>query len=66
MDFKPTQFVDIGEVYAQKKQALKKHVSQSDKYYMTDEYIEIFHSHNYASLHGVRYCEAFEVVRIFS
>lgn len=66
LDFKPSHFVDIGEVYSEKKAALKVHASQKDKYYMTDEYVEIFHSHNYASLHGLRYCEAYEIVRIFS
>ena len=66
LDFKPSIFVDITDVYDKKKLALRCHVSQKDKYYMTDEYLEIFHSHNYASLHGLRYCEAYEVVRIFS
>ena len=66
LDFKPALFVDIGQVIEEKKQSLRHHLSQKDKYYMTDEYFEIFHSNTYASLHGLRYCEAYEIVRIFT
>lgn len=65
LQFSPTIFVDIQQELVQKKKALQKHTSQKDKYYMSEEYLEIFHSHNYASLHGLRYCETFEVVRLF-
>jgi LmbE family N-acetylglucosaminyl deacetylase len=65
-EFRPNYFVDVGEVYAQKVKALREHKSQSHKYYMTDEYLDIFHGHNYAALHGIPKCEAFEVVRLFS
>lgn len=64
LEFAPTLFVDIGSVYAIKKQALASHTSQQKKYYMTDEYLEIFHSDRYAALHGIRYCESYEVVRL--
>ena len=63
LDFKPQVFVDIAQVFEDKKRILKLHRSQMSKYYMGEEYIEIFHSHQYASLHGIRYCESFEVVR---
>lgn len=66
LDFKPQFFIDISSVYEKKKQALKFHQSQQHRTYMTEEYLDIFHSNTYASLHGVRYCEAFEVIRLFS
>jgi LmbE family N-acetylglucosaminyl deacetylase len=66
LEFRPQFFVDIVEVYGEKKRALQCHRSQSQRSYMSDEYLDIFHSHNYASLHGLRYCEAFEIVRLFS
>lgn len=66
LDFKPQVFVDISQVYDKKKLALKSHYSQKDKIYMTEERIDIFHSHTYASLHGLRYSEAFEIVRILA
>jgi LmbE family N-acetylglucosaminyl deacetylase len=65
LDFKPLFFIDISQVYETKKQALKYHRSQQHRQYMTDEYLDIFHSHTYTSLHGMRYCEAFEVIRLF-
>lgn len=66
LDFKPSLFVDVSDVITKKKEALARHRSQRDKYYMTPEYFEIFHSHNYASLHGIRYSESYEVVRLFN
>ena len=66
LEYSPSLFVDIKSEFAHKKAALSEHKSQRDKYYMSDEYLEIFHSHNYASLHGIRYCEAYEIVRLFS
>lgn len=66
LDFKPQLFVDISEVYALKKKALAEHKSQVQKFYMQQEHLDIFHAHNYASLHGVRYCEAYEILRMFS
>jgi len=66
LDFKPQLFVDISEVYALKKQALRCHRSQAHRTYMTENYLDIFHSNTYASLHGLGPCEAFEIVRIFS
>lgn len=62
--FTPTVFVDVADVLAQKKRILALHRSQSDKYYMGEEYLEIFHSNPYAALHGMRYCEAYEVSRL--
>jgi LmbE family N-acetylglucosaminyl deacetylase len=65
LDFKPNFFVDISQVYENKKRALKAHQSQKDKLYMSEDYINVFHSNTYAALHGIRYSEAFETVRIF-
>jgi LmbE family N-acetylglucosaminyl deacetylase len=65
LEFRPNLFVDISKVYEFKKKALLSHVSQKNKYYMTDEYLEIFHSDKYASLHGIRYSESYEIVRLF-
>jgi LmbE family N-acetylglucosaminyl deacetylase len=64
LKFSPTVFVDVKDEMVAKKEALQKHISQRGKYYMSDEYLEIFHSHKYASLHGLRYCEAYEVERL--
>jgi LmbE family N-acetylglucosaminyl deacetylase len=63
--FSPSIFVDISDQFNQKREALVYHKSQARKYYMTNDYLEIFHSDKYACLHGVRYCEAYEVVRMF-
>jgi len=63
--FKPSFFFDISKVYGAKKELLLCHKSQKDKYYMSEEYLNIFHGHNYAALHGFRFCEAYEVVRLF-
>lgn len=65
LEFMPHLFVDISAEFEEKKTILRKHLSQKDKYYMSEQYLEIFHSHNYASLHGLRHCEAYEVVRLF-
>jgi LmbE family N-acetylglucosaminyl deacetylase len=65
LDFCPKIFVDISEFFASKKAAIRCHVSQLAKDYMTGEYLEIFHAHNYAVLHGITKSEAFEVVRLF-
>ncbi len=65
-EFAPKYFVDIQDVYEQKKKALSCHKSQAKKYYMTNEYLEIFHSHKYAALHGIRFSEAYEIVRLFN
>ena len=64
-EFHPTLFVDISSVFDVKKQALASHTSQKQKCYMTDEYLEVFHSDRYASLHGIRYAESYEIVRLF-
>lgn len=64
-DFAPSVFVDISEQYEEKKKALSKHRTQSDKEYMTEAHLDIFHGNTYASLHGVRCSEAFELVRGF-
>lgn len=65
LDYNPRLFVDITDVLEVKKQALFLHRSQKDKYYMSDQYFEIFNSDGYASLHGLRYSEKFEIVRYF-
>lgn len=66
LDFKPHLFVDIAAVFENKKRVLRLHSSQADKPYMSDEYLDIFHSDKYASLHGMGCCEVFEVVRLFA
>jgi LmbE family N-acetylglucosaminyl deacetylase len=63
--FSPAIFLDISDYFSHKCEALVYHQSQAHKYYMTPKYLEIFHSDKYASLHGVRYCEAYEVVKMF-
>jgi len=63
--FKAEIFVDIGDVIERKIEALSQHISQKGKYYMTKEYLDIFHSNRYAVLHGIRYSEVFEIYRIF-
>lgn len=65
LDFKPHFFVDIEEVYDKKRAALRFHRSQADKAYMSEEHLTIFHSNTYASLHGVKVSEAYELIRIF-
>jgi LmbE family N-acetylglucosaminyl deacetylase len=65
LDFKPHFFIDIEEVYEKKRAALRFHKSQSEKTYMSEEHLKIFHSNTYASLHGVKYSEAYEIIRIF-
>ncbi len=64
-DFTPNVFVDISEQYEAKKRALAEHKSQSGKEYMSDAHLDIFHGTTYASLHGIRCSEAFELVRGF-
>ena len=64
LQFTPSVFVDVQNEFPLKREALQFHKSQAGKYYLSNEYLEISHSHNYASLHGIRYCETFEVVRL--
>lgn len=64
-DFTPNVFVDISEQYEVKKAALAKHQSQAGKEYMTDQHLDLFHGTTYASLHGIRCSEAFELFRGF-
>ena len=64
-DFSPNVFVDISEYYAAKKLALAEHKSQADKDYMNPPHLDICHANTYASLHGVRCSEAFELFRGF-
>ena len=64
-DFTPNVFVDISAQYESKKSALAKHVSQFGKEYMTEQHLDIFHGNTYASLHGMRCSEAFELFRGF-
>ena len=63
--FKPQIYVDISKYYQTKKQFLRDHLSQKDKQYMTDEYLEIFNSDSHAFLRGFRYVEKFDVGRCF-
>jgi LmbE family N-acetylglucosaminyl deacetylase len=64
-DFKANLFVDIGDYLELKKVALKCHVSQQGKNWMTDEYLESFNSDIHAKLIGIKYSERFETGRLF-
>jgi len=64
-DFSPNVFVDIAAYYEDKKRALSAHQSQADKDYMNPPHLDICHANTYASLHGIRISEAFELFRGF-
>ena len=64
-DFTPNVFVDISAQYETKKKALSAHRTQADKEYMNEPHLDIFHGNTYASLHGIRCTETFELVRGF-
>ena len=64
-DFTPNVWVDISEQFEDKKRALARHKSQADKDYMNSPHVDIYHSNTYASLHGIRCSEAFELFRAF-
>lgn len=64
-DFKANFFVDIGEYFKKKKKALRCHISQQGKSWMTDEYLESFNSDIHAKLIGIKYSERFETGRLF-
>jgi LmbE family N-acetylglucosaminyl deacetylase len=66
LKFSPTYFKDITPFFKSKKAALLKHKSQKNKYYMSEEYLEIFHKRQYCNLLGIKYSEAFEVERLLS
>ncbi len=61
LEFNAKLFVDISRVFKMKKKALSLLVSQKDKPYMTDEYLEIFNHDSFASLHGLNYVEKFDI-----
>ena len=63
--FKPRIFVDISAHYAEKKKALRCFTSQKDRYYMQDDYLDVFHTHKYPNLHGLKCCESFQCERMF-
>jgi LmbE family N-acetylglucosaminyl deacetylase len=65
LSYQPKIFVDISEHYTCKKEALRCFVSQKDKYYMKEDFLNIFHTHKYPNLHGIKYCESFQVERLF-
>jgi LmbE family N-acetylglucosaminyl deacetylase len=65
LDFSPRVFVDISEYYEKKKEALRCFVSQKDKYYMKEDFLDIFHTHEYPNLHGINFCESFQIERLF-
>lgn len=63
--FQPDFFFQIDqETVDLKAKMLSYHCSQGDKYYMSREYLECFHSRAYPALHDMRYCESFEIERI--
>jgi len=61
IQFNAKLFVDISGVIDKKKEALSLLVSQKDKPYMKDEYLEIFNHDAFASLHGLNYVEKFDI-----
>ena len=65
LDFKPRIFADITDHYVEKKKALQFFTSQKDRYYMHDDFLDIFHTHKYPNLHGLKFCESFQCERIF-
>lgn len=63
--FQPNFFFELPkELVEMKARQLAHHKSQSDKYYMTRDYIDNFHRRPYSQLHDIKYCEAYEVERI--
>jgi LmbE family N-acetylglucosaminyl deacetylase len=64
-EFCPNLFVDISPFFEAKKRALSYHFTQREKYYMSDEYLTIFHSDKYARLHGIEFCESYEIKKMF-
>ncbi len=65
LDFQPRFFKDISKKFALKKKALKCHVSQSKKYYMSDKFLQIFHENQYVNLNKFSLSESYEVERLF-
>ena len=63
--FRPDFFVELTEdVLNTKIGRLRCHKSQSDKQYMQPDFIKGFHAFPFTTLHGMDYCEAYEVERI--
>lgn len=63
--FQPNYFFGLSEEMLQLKiSQLAYHKTQSNKYYMTPEYIRDFHKRPYTLLHDLPYCETFEIERI--
>lgn len=65
LTYHPQVFKDISAQYALKKKALSFHKSQSKKYYMSDEYLKIFHQNQYVNLNEIKLSESFEIERLF-
>lgn len=65
LNFQPRFFKDISKNFALKKKALKCHVSQSKKYYMSDKFLQIFHENQYVNLNQISLSESYEVERLF-
>lgn len=64
-DFKPNMFVDISAWAEEKKIALKKHISQSNKFYMNSDFINLrlqMHSMSVPSKSVTKAYEAFEIL----
>jgi LmbE family N-acetylglucosaminyl deacetylase len=65
LKFSPTFFKDISNQYALKLKALSQHKSQKNKYYMSKEYLKIFHQNQYVTLNQIELSESYEVERLF-
>jgi LmbE family N-acetylglucosaminyl deacetylase len=63
-DFISNMMVDISNEYDIKKEAIKKHISQKDKPYMSDKSIETFNKNWNAESVGIKYCEEFNILRM--
>jgi len=65
LNFAPRLFVDITNWFDIKIAALMMHSSQLHKPYMRGEAIQSFNANSFTALFGIKYCEAFEVGRVF-
>ena len=65
--FQPNYFFEFSEeILNQKMHQLSYHKTQADKNYMTKEFLINYHLRPYSYLHGIKYCEAYEVERIMN
>jgi len=63
-DFTPKIIIDISKEYQTKFNAIKKHKTQSDKPYMSDESIRIFNQSWEGKILNIDFSEQFDIIRI--